>query len=113
MESNMDRFGGILNSLGIIVLAFRGHNVILEIQGTLPLSPKHPTHKPMWRGVAISYLLIAMCLFPLAIAGFWAYGNKVPSSNGGLLIAISKFHGHDTKNCAGTNVHTCDHKLPK
>ncbi|KAI5315175.1 hypothetical protein L3X38_044351 [Prunus dulcis] len=96
MESNMDRFGGILNSLGIIVLAFRGHNVILEIQGTLPLSPKHPTHKPMWRGVAISYLLIAMCLFPLAIAGFWAYGNKVPSSNGGLLIAISKFHGHDT-----------------
>lgn len=35
MESNMDRFGGILNSLGIIVLAFRGHNVILEIQVSL------------------------------------------------------------------------------
>lgn len=32
LESNMDRFGGILNAFGIIFLAFRGHNVILEIQ---------------------------------------------------------------------------------
>ncbi|PRQ25077.1 hypothetical protein RchiOBHm_Chr6g0279641 [Rosa chinensis] len=52
MESNMDRFGGIMNAIGTICLAFRGHNVILEIQ--------------------------------------------VPSSNGGLLIAISQFHAHDT-----------------
>ncbi|KAM1987206.1 hypothetical protein ACFX15_034503 [Malus domestica] len=96
MDDKMDRFGGILNALGIIVLVFRGHNVVLEIQGTLPLSLKHQTHKPMWRGVTVSYLIIAMCLYPLAIAGFWAYGNKVPSSNGGLLIAMSKFHQHDT-----------------
>ncbi|CAN6688213.1 unnamed protein product [Malus baccata var. baccata] len=32
MESNMNRFGGVLNSVGIIFLAFKGHNVILEIQ---------------------------------------------------------------------------------
>ncbi|KAM5562681.1 lysine histidine transporter-like 8 [Rosa sericea] len=96
MESNMDRFGGIMNAIGIICLAFRGHNVILEIQGTLPTNPKFPTYKPMWRGVTISYALVAMCLLPLAIAGFWSYGNKVPSSNGGLLIAISQFHAHDT-----------------
>ena len=32
MESNMDKFGGIMNAIGIISLAFRGHNVILEIQ---------------------------------------------------------------------------------
>ena len=31
----------------------------------------------MWRGVKISYIQIAMTLFPLAVAGFWAYGNKV------------------------------------
>ena len=31
-ESNMDRFGGIMNAVGIIFLAFRGHNLILEIQ---------------------------------------------------------------------------------
>ncbi|PRQ25080.1 putative amino acid transporter, transmembrane domain-containing protein [Rosa chinensis] len=96
MESNMDRFGGIMNAIGIICLAFRGHNVILEIQGTLPTNPKFPTSKTMWRGVTISYALIAICLLPVAIAGFWTYGNKVPSSNGGLLIAISQFHAHDT-----------------
>ncbi|KAK9944310.1 hypothetical protein M0R45_009883 [Rubus argutus] len=96
MESNMDKFGGIMNAIGIICLAFRGHNVILEIQGTLPSDPKYPTYKPMWRGVTISYALIPMCLLPLAIAGFWSYGNKVPSSNAGLLIAISQFHAHDT-----------------
>uniref|UniRef100_A0A6N2LVL9 Amino acid transporter transmembrane domain-containing protein n=1 Tax=Salix viminalis TaxID=40686 RepID=A0A6N2LVL9_SALVM len=36
-----------------------------------------------------------MCQFPLAIAGFWAYGNKIPS-NGGMLTAFFQFHGHDT-----------------
>lgn len=35
MDSNMDRFGGILNAIGIVFLAFRGHNVILEIQASL------------------------------------------------------------------------------
>ncbi|PRQ25081.1 putative amino acid transporter, transmembrane domain-containing protein [Rosa chinensis] len=94
LESNVDRFGGILNALGIIFLAFRGHNVILEIQGTLP--SKHPTRKPMWRGVIISYAVIAMCLLPLAVCGFWAYGNKVPSSIGEILIAAAQFGGHKT-----------------
>lgn len=31
----------------------------------------------MWRGVLISYLIITICILPLAISGFWAYGNKV------------------------------------
>lgn len=30
--SEMDRVRGVLNALGIIALAFRGHNVVLEIQ---------------------------------------------------------------------------------
>ncbi|XP_062025186.1 lysine histidine transporter-like 8 [Rosa rugosa] len=88
MESNMDRFGRILNAIGIVFLAFRGHNVILEIQGTLPSEPKHPIHKRMWRGVIISYAIIAICLLPLAIAGFWAHGNKVPSSSVLAITAI-------------------------
>ncbi|KAM1863327.1 hypothetical protein ACFX14_003690 [Malus domestica] len=93
MESNMDRFGGVLNSVGIIFLAFKGHNVILEIQGTLPSSPKQRSQNRMWRGVTISYALKAMCFLPLAIAGFWAYGNKIPSSYGGLLTSFSQFNG--------------------
>ncbi|CAK9177898.1 unnamed protein product [Ilex paraguariensis] len=75
--SEMDRIRSILNAIGIIALAFRGHNVVLEIQGTMPSSAKHPCHEPMWRAVTISYLLIPLFLFPLAIGGYWAYGNTV------------------------------------
>lgn len=31
-KSDMAKFGNILNAIGIIVLAFRGHNLLLEIQ---------------------------------------------------------------------------------
>ncbi|PON36379.1 Amino acid transporter, transmembrane domain containing protein [Parasponia andersonii] len=93
-KSGMEKFGAVLNAIGIIVLSFRGHNVILEIQATLPSRPKYPSHKTMWTGVKISYILIAMSFFPLAIGGFWAYGNKIPA-NGGMLKALSQFHGQD------------------
>lgn len=76
-KSEMAEFGNTLNAIGIIVLAFRGHNLVVEIQGTLPSNRKHPSSQTMWKGVTVSYLLIAMCLFPIAVAGFWAYGNKV------------------------------------
>ena len=32
VKSNMEKFSNVLNALGIIALAFKGHNVILEIQ---------------------------------------------------------------------------------
>ncbi|KAJ9186378.1 hypothetical protein P3X46_001956 [Hevea brasiliensis] len=85
----------ILNALGIIAFAFRGHNLVLEIQGTMPSNAKQPSRLPMWRGVKFAYLIIAMCLFPLAIGGYWAYGNLIPG-NGGMLNALYKYHGHDT-----------------
>ncbi|GMN34832.1 hypothetical protein TIFTF001_004929 [Ficus carica] len=87
-----------LNALGIIAFAFRGHNLVLEIQGTMPSSIKHPSRLPMWKGVKFAYLIIAMCLFPLAIGGYWAYGNMMPVSNEGLLTAINRFHKRDTSN---------------
>ncbi|MQM22180.1 hypothetical protein Taro_055228 [Colocasia esculenta] len=83
----------ILNALGIIAFAFRGHNLALEIQATMPSTFKHPAHVPMWRGAKVAYLLIALCLFPIAIGGFWAYGNLMPS--GGMLSALYIFHSHD------------------
>ncbi|XVF45616.1 hypothetical protein PTKIN_Ptkin02bG0220900 [Pterospermum kingtungense] len=94
-KTGMAGFGNILNAIGIIMLAFRGHNLILEIQGTIPSDSKHPSRKSMWRGVTVSYIIIAMCLFPLAIVGFWAYGNQIPA-NGGILTAFSQFHRQDT-----------------
>ncbi|KAM1031387.1 hypothetical protein FF1_035135 [Malus domestica] len=88
-------FFDVLNALGMIAFAFRGHNLILEIQSTMPSNEKHPSRVPMWRGVLISYTLVAMCLFPLAIGGYWAYGQKIPHQ-GGMFAALFGFHMLDT-----------------
>ncbi|KAK9271236.1 hypothetical protein L1049_026826 [Liquidambar formosana] len=93
-ESDVARVCNILSALGIIAFAFRGHNLVLEIQGTMPSSTKHPSRVPMWRGVKFAYLIIAVCLFPLAIGGYWAYGNLI--EDGGLLNSMYKYHEHDT-----------------
>ncbi|KAJ1434785.1 Amino acid transporter, transmembrane domain [Sesbania bispinosa] len=82
-----------MNALGIIAFSFRGHNLVLEIQATMPSTFKHPARVPMWKGAKVAYFFIAMCLFPVAIGGFWAYGNQMP--NGGILTALYAFHSHD------------------
>ncbi|KAF5960876.1 hypothetical protein HYC85_002085 [Camellia sinensis] len=92
-SNDVAKFFLVLNGLGIIAFAFRGHNLILEIQGTMPSSEKYPSHVPMWKGLKVAYLLIALCLFPLAIAGYWAYGHLIP--NGGMLSALFQFHSRD------------------
>lgn len=92
--SQVARIFDLLNAFGIIAFAFRGHNLILEIQATMPSSEKHPSRVPMWKGVQFSYLLIAMCLFPLAIGGYWAYGHLIPA-NGSMLTALFAFHSQD------------------
>ncbi|XP_015055033.1 lysine histidine transporter-like 8 [Solanum pennellii] len=94
VTSNMERFRDVLNSIAIITMAFRGQNLILEIQGTLPLNHKHPTKTRMYKGVIASYSFVAMCEFPLAIGGFWAYGNMMPTS--GILVAVAKYHQEST-----------------
>ncbi|XP_028777715.1 lysine histidine transporter-like 8 [Neltuma alba] len=80
-HSAVSNISEIINSIGIIVLSFRGHNVMLEIQGTLPSSPEKPSKELMRKGVMVSYAVIAMCVFPLAIAGCWAYGNQASKRN--------------------------------
>ncbi|GAA0175019.1 hypothetical protein Leryth_017609 [Lithospermum erythrorhizon] len=89
------KFCDAFNAIGIIAFAFRGHNLVLEIQGTMPSSLKHPSHQPMWKGTKFAYFVIAMCLFPLAIGGYWAYGNLIPK-NGGILSALDVYHGLST-----------------
>ncbi|XP_031482767.1 lysine histidine transporter-like 8 [Nymphaea colorata] len=83
----------VLNALGIVAFAFRGHNLALEIQATMPSTFKHPAYVPMWRGAKVAYAFIGMCLFPIAIGGFWAYGNQMPQ--GGILSALYAFHIQD------------------
>ncbi|CAN0878786.1 Lysine histidine transporter-like 8 [Linum grandiflorum] len=92
--TDLERAFAVLNALGIVAFAFRGHNLVLEIQATMPSSEKHPSTVPMWKGVKVAYTLIATCLFPLAIGGYWAYGQLIPA--GGMLTALFAFHGQDT-----------------
>ncbi|GAV78853.1 Aa_trans domain-containing protein [Cephalotus follicularis] len=94
-STDIERAFDALSALGIVAFAFRGHNLILEIQATMPSSEKHPSRVPMWKGVKFAYALIAMCLFPLAIGGYWAYGRLIPAT-GGMLTALYRFHSRDT-----------------
>ncbi|KAJ3680452.1 hypothetical protein LUZ60_016730 [Juncus effusus] len=95
-KSDLDKFLDLVNALGIIAFSFRGHNLVLEIQSTMPSSLKHPSHVPMWKGVKVAYVIIALCLYPIAIGGFWAYGNQIPTNANGILTALYIFHTMDT-----------------
>lgn len=75
------------NALGSVAFAYAGHNVVLEIQSTIPSTPEKPSKKPMWRGVIVAYIIVALCYFPVAIIGFWAFGNTV---NDDILISLEK-----------------------
>lgn len=61
----------------------------------MPSDEKHPSRVPMWKGVKVAYAFVAASLFPLAIGGYWAYGQKIPKE-GGMLTALYVYHGRDT-----------------
>ncbi|GMY07895.1 lysine histidine transporter-like 5 [Fagus crenata] len=77
----------IFNGLGTIAFAFAGHSVVLEIQATIPSSPKKTSKKPMWRGCVVAYIIVAICYFAVSISGFWAFGNLVEDD---VLISLEK-----------------------
>ena len=66
-----------LNALGDVAFAYAGHNVVLEIQATLPSTPEKPSKGPMWKGVLLSYIVVALCYFSVAFIGYWMFGNAV------------------------------------
>ncbi|BBH00502.1 lysine histidine transporter 1 [Prunus dulcis] len=74
-------------ALGDVAFAYAGHNVVLEIQATIPSSPEKPSKKPMWRGVVIAYIVVALCYFPVAFIGYYIFGNKVEDN---ILISLEK-----------------------
>lgn len=75
------------NALGTVAFAYAGHNVVLEIQATIPSTPEKPSKVPMWRGVVIAYIVVAVCYFPVALIGYWMFGNEVDSD---ILISLEK-----------------------
>ncbi|WOK98254.1 hypothetical protein Cni_G06964 [Canna indica] len=80
-------FFNFLSALGDVAFAYAGHNVVLEIQATIPSSPEKPSKKPMWKGVIVAYIIVAVCYFPVAIVGYWVFGNSVDDN---ILITLEK-----------------------
>lgn len=76
-----------LSALGDVAFAYAGHNVVLEIQATLPSTPEKPSKGPMWRGVVVAYIIVALCYFPVALVGFYIFGNTVEDN---ILIGLQK-----------------------
>lgn len=76
-----------MNALGTVAFAYAGHNVVLEIQATIPSTKERPSKVPMWRGVVLAYIVVAVCYFPVSLVGYWAYGNLVGDN---VLIYAAK-----------------------
>lgn len=82
--------GVVLNffsGLGDVAFAYAGHNVVLEIQATIPSTPEKPSKGPMWKGVVVAYIVVALCYFPVAIVGYYIYGNTIEDN---ILISLDK-----------------------
>lgn len=75
------------SALGDVAFAYAGHNVVLEIQATIPSTPEKPSKKPMWKGVIVAYIIVAICYFPVALVGYWAFGNAVEDN---ILLSLQK-----------------------
>ncbi|WCJ38685.1 Transmembrane amino acid transporter family protein [Euphorbia peplus] len=76
-----------LSALGDVAFAYAGHNVVLEIQATIPSTPEVPSKIPMWKGVVLAYIVVAICYFPVALVGYWYFGNSVEDN---ILISLEK-----------------------
>ncbi|KAA0034533.1 lysine histidine transporter-like 6 [Cucumis melo var. makuwa] len=77
----------VFNALGQISFAFAGHAVVLEIQATIPSTPEKPSRVPMWKGAVGAYFINAICYFPVALIGYWAFGQDVEDN---VLLNLKK-----------------------
>ncbi|KAI3666017.1 hypothetical protein L6452_44655 [Arctium lappa] len=76
-----------LTALGDVAFAYAGHNVVLEIQATIPSTPEKPSKGPMWKGVVVAYIVVALCYFPVALIGYYMFGNNVADN---VLISLER-----------------------
>ncbi|XP_057515585.1 lysine histidine transporter 1-like [Amaranthus tricolor] len=86
-HSDVGKMFGFFNALGDVAFAYAGHNVVLEIQATIPSSPEKPSKGPMWKGVIVAYIVVALCYFPVALIGYYIFGNSVEDN---ILISLQK-----------------------
>ena len=86
-KSDAGKVFNFFTALGDVAFAYAGHNVVLEIQATIPSTPEKPSKVPMWRGVIVAYIVVALCYFPVALVGYWMFGNKIEDN---ILISLEK-----------------------
>ncbi|EPS70921.1 hypothetical protein M569_03830, partial [Genlisea aurea] len=82
-----DKVFNFFGALGNVAFAYAGHNVVLEIQATIPSTPEKPSKVPMWRGVIVAYAVVALCYFPVAFVGYAMFGNSVQDN---VLVSLEK-----------------------
>lgn len=86
-SGSIDYMFRVFNALGEISFAFAGHAVVLEIQATVPSTPERPSKIPMWKGAVGAYCINAACYFPVALIGYWAFGQAVEDN---VLISLQR-----------------------
>ncbi|XVF54003.1 hypothetical protein PTKIN_Ptkin05aG0146600 [Pterospermum kingtungense] len=74
-------------ALSDVSFAYAGHNVVLEIQATIPYTLEKPSKGLMWRGVIVAYIIMALCYFSVALVRYWMFGNSVQDN---ILISLEK-----------------------
>ncbi|KAL9225779.1 hypothetical protein vseg_001666 [Gypsophila vaccaria] len=85
--SSIDFMFRVFNALGQISFAYAGHAVALEIQATIPSTPEKPSTVPMWQGALGAYFINALCYFPVAFVGYWAFGQDVDDN---VLVGLQR-----------------------
>ncbi|XP_062010294.1 lysine histidine transporter 1-like [Rosa rugosa] len=86
-KTTTGNFFNFLAALGEVAFAYAGHNVVLEIQATIPSTPEKPSKVPMWKGVIVAYIIVALCYFPVALVGYYIYGNSVEDN---ILVSLER-----------------------
>ncbi|WOG96394.1 hypothetical protein DCAR_0415729 [Daucus carota subsp. sativus] len=84
-KSSIGTVFNFFTALGDVAFAYAGHNVVLEIQATIPSTPEKPSKGPMWKGVMVAYFVVALCYFPVALIGYKMFGNTVDDN---ILITL-------------------------
>lgn len=79
--------GTVFSALGSVVFAYGGHNFLMEVQATMPSTPEKPSKGPMWKGVLVAYIIVAICYFPVALIGYWMFRNTIEEN---ILITLEK-----------------------
>lgn len=86
-ESKADTVFDFFSAMGSVAFAYGGHNVVMEVQATMPSTQEKPSKKPMWKGVIFAYVIIGLCYIPVAIIGYRMFGNEV---NENILVSLHK-----------------------